>query len=192
MRLYAGRAQRRHVAVGQVETADAVVQEVDTHALLGLCDQCVFEHFAERVVAHDEELHDHVMASPFDRFEDGLEGCRAVHERAYGIARQERHAPQACQRMHEPRAKFLGGQPCGGSLRIPYLRMRARAQQFVFDAAGVRVTLKLAAAEKQIRHQCQIRHGNQRHRPRDRALRRTGVQNRVARRDQSEDMGEGD
>ncbi len=143
VRLHAGRAQRRHVAVGQIETADAVVQEIDAHALLRFRDQRVFKHLAERVVTHDKELHDHVIACAFDRFEDRLESRGAVHQRAHGIARQERHAAEARERMHESRAKFLGRQPGRRGQRVPCLRMGARAQQFVFDAASVRVTLRI-------------------------------------------------
>ena len=60
----------------QIEAADAVVEEVHAHALLRFRDQRVFEHFAERIVAHDEKLHDHVTARLLDRVEDRVERRR--------------------------------------------------------------------------------------------------------------------
>ena len=98
MRLDAARAQRVHVAMRQVEAADAVVEEVHAHARLGLLDERVLEHVAECVGAHDEELHDDIAFGRGDRFEDRGEGGVAVDEHARRVAAQERHAGQPLQR----------------------------------------------------------------------------------------------
>ncbi len=92
----------------QIEAADAVVQEIDAHALRGFSEQRVFEHLAERVVAHDKELHDDVTACLVDRIEDRGESGFAVHQRAHRIARQEGHAAQMRQGAHELVSEFFG------------------------------------------------------------------------------------
>jgi len=166
MHFHAARAQFGHVAVRQVEAADTVVQEIDAHALRGFGEQGVLQHFAERIVFHDEELHDDVAACLIDRFEDGGEGRFAVHQRAHCIAGQEGHAAQVGERAHQPVAERLGRVAGRGGLFVPRVRMRLGAQRFVLETARVGVALELAAAEKQIRHQRQIRHRHQRDRPR--------------------------
>jgi hypothetical protein len=160
MHLHAGCPQGRHVTMRQIEAADAVVEEIDAHALRGFGKQRVLEHLAERVVAHDKELHDDVAASLVDRFEDRGEGGFAVHQRAHRITRQEGHAAQMREGAHELVAKRVGRVAGRRVVLVPCVRMRLRAQRFVLETARVGVTLELAAAEEQIRHQRQIRHSH--------------------------------
>ncbi|CAB3771725.1 hypothetical protein LMG29739_06098 [Paraburkholderia solisilvae] len=179
MHLDAARAHRGDIAMRQIEAADAVVQHIRAHTLRDFRDQRVLDQLTERVGAHDEKLHDHIAACVFNRFEDRGEGGFAVHQRAHRVARQERHARQARQRTHEVRAERLRG-PFMRRLRVPFGRLRARAQQFVAEAARIDIAGEFAAAEKQIRNERQIRHRDERYRPCDRTLRGTGMQDRMA------------
>ena len=100
--------QRRDVPLRQIEAADAVVQEADPHALRRLRQQQRLELFAERVVADDEKLNQHVMARVLDRIDDRCERGLAVDERAHMIAGQKRHAGQTRERTHNRMAERIG------------------------------------------------------------------------------------
>ena len=169
--------------------ADLVVEHVAPHARARLRDERVLEPPAEPVVVDDEKLHEHVIARLLDALEDRAKRRLAVDEQLRVIAArrrelreffQQRRARRLRLRRRAHREKIARELP----LRVAHLRLDLAPEHDV--------TLEARPPENPIRRHRDIRKRVQRHRPRDRALRGSHVEDRVDGSQRAEQMAERD
>ncbi|MCY1515763.1 hypothetical protein D9M68_503640 [compost metagenome] len=180
--------QRAHVAARQRMAADAVEQEVDLDAGLRALAQQRLQAPAQRIVVHDEELHDQHLPGLADRGKDGIEGLGAVDQQAHVVIGQAWHAGQPRQRTH---AELRRRVHHAGAAGLSFARSHAvadLAQPVVIEAARIDIAAKGAAPEDQVRDQREVRHHHQRPRPGDGAGRGAHRHDGVQRRHHADDV----
>jgi hypothetical protein len=123
----------------------------------------------EFVILDDVELDEHVRLGPRDPLEDAVERLVAVDQKLGLVARENRHLGQSLACSHpgvlvtqarDERRGFLPDLPDHLRIRLDCVQLTCR-----------HVPVELAPPENQVRRHRHVGKGNERHGPRDRALR---------------------
>ena len=159
--LHACVTQRLHITMGQGVAADAVVQDVNGHALSGFFLQQGLQLAAQFIIVNDEKLEQHGGLCVTNSLEDRAEGGIAIDQQAHFIVGQARHTAQLghgaqggigagvarCERFLHPRAPVQLGD--------------GRVHFLVGLATGLDVRVEGAAAKNQVGDQRQVGHEHQ-------------------------------
>lgn len=148
------------IAFGKLATADFVEQEIDPDPALCGAQHVLLESMPQRVVAHDEELDQHVVASGVDAGEQAVERRLAVDQQLGLIAAGQRHHGQ-----------LLHGSDIGvagiGQERLQPLPIAGEnsPQHGIALAAGGNVAVEARASEDPVGRYRQVGKGDERDDP---------------------------